>query len=426
MTNTPRTDANLLTEAPIITLTGADEKTDLPALARLDAEIGILYSVERAGTDNRYPRIEWIRDAVKYLPHVALHVCGAPAREELLTHKLDSLLPYVDRVQLNGTFPSAVLQEALHKFPETTFITQVNAAVTTLVNAVVEVESDNHQLLVDYSGGKGVLPERWTAPKTSKRVGFAGGLSHRNIPEQLPLILPLTKEGWWIDMETSLRDEHDNFSVSLAKKAHDAFHTVLSAARTMSKTIQQQHSETVTSLCKDGSAIIKGILDRGEAEAARRMTLLHMAIGFAGETMEYYLAVDMGDEKNMREELGDLEFFLEGLYKDTGVRTAPHALTSNHSTSRSQRRVLIEAGESILDAAKKLVIYNKNPEQDADWKVLLDSARFALDAIYFSTNTDRDQILAENIDKLVGGKNARYKGGAYSDQAAHERRDKAE
>jgi hypothetical protein len=42
-------------------VTGADEKTDVASLAKLDAEIGLLYTETPEGR-NRYPRWEWIRE----------------------------------------------------------------------------------------------------------------------------------------------------------------------------------------------------------------------------------------------------------------------------------------------------------------------------------------------------------------------------
>lgn len=97
-----------------------------------------------------------------------------------------------------------------------------------------------------------------------------------------------------------------------------------------------------------------------EAEQAH---LLHMAVGVAGEAAELLEAVIQhidGEALNLEnclEELGDLEFYLEGFRQ--------------------------------------------------------------------GLQFNQTQTLQHNINKLVGGDNARYKGGVYSDAAAIERADKA-
>ncbi len=82
-------------------------------------------------------------------------------------------------------------------------------------------------MLVDASGGRGITPAAWEAPATAKRVGFAGGLSPENMGWQLPLIRSVAKPDFWVDMESSLRDPADQFSVTRAQAAIAAYDAAL-------------------------------------------------------------------------------------------------------------------------------------------------------------------------------------------------------
>ena len=82
---------------------------------------------------------------------------------------------------------------------------------------------------------------------------------------------------------------------------------------------QINHSEMVAVLAKDGQAIIDDLT----ADTAHN---LHMAIGISGEAGEL---LDAGkkqaiynkpiDRENVVEELGDIEFYLEGLRQNLSI-----------------------------------------------------------------------------------------------------------
>lgn len=79
------------------------------------------------------------------------------------------------------------------------------------------------------------------------------------------------------------------------------------------------HSEMVTALAKNGQAIIDS-LDVTKAHA------IHMAIGISGESGELLDAIKKHvvynkplDRENVVEELGDLEFYMEGLRQAFGI-----------------------------------------------------------------------------------------------------------
>ncbi len=86
---------------------------------------------------------------------------------------------------------------------------------------MIDLDVENHAVLVDSSGGRGQSPEVWARPETNKSVGFAGGLGPANLRMELSSIEAVAKEPWWIDMEERLRDAADWFSVSRAKMVMD-------------------------------------------------------------------------------------------------------------------------------------------------------------------------------------------------------------
>lgn len=83
--------------------------------------------------------------------------------------------------------------------------------------------------------------------------------------------------------------------------------------------LERQHSDMVLDLSKPGTAII-------ETMTPVTADMLHMAVGVAGEAGELLDAVKKHviynktlDRANVIEELGDLEFYMEGLRQTVGV-----------------------------------------------------------------------------------------------------------
>jgi NTP pyrophosphatase (non-canonical NTP hydrolase) len=79
------------------------------------------------------------------------------------------------------------------------------------------------------------------------------------------------------------------------------------------------HPELVTVLAKPGQAIVDSL-------TAENAHILHMAIGISGESGELLDAIKKHvfynkplDIANVIEELGDLEFYMEGLRQGTGI-----------------------------------------------------------------------------------------------------------
>lgn len=201
---------------PGITLTGADERTDLEQLKLLahdGAEIGILFTLTPEGR-NRYPGIPWIVRTIEALkPHgkVAVHFCGSKAKAGLLRGNFAWIVEHVDRIQVNGNLTVEEAKVLCNGYPETTIITQYPATENLRHN-----QEANHAWLMDASQGKGKLPNSWQRPDTQKPVGFAGGLGPSNLHVELPKIAKVAWGEWWVDMEGKLRDEEDWFDVKRA------------------------------------------------------------------------------------------------------------------------------------------------------------------------------------------------------------------
>jgi hypothetical protein len=210
-----------------ITLTGADERTPIQDLVNLVAddprvEIGLLYTANPEGR-NRYPSLRWLEYATSVLgERCAVHICGGTARKQFLAFELTKLLGPVGRVQVNGNMTIGEVQAATIAVDHPgrqQVITQHQANNAFLAPMLI---SDNHALLVDGSGGRGIRPDQWLRPETSKPVGFAGGLGPENLAAELPKIASIATGESWVDMEGRLR-RSDWFDIGLARECAAVF-----------------------------------------------------------------------------------------------------------------------------------------------------------------------------------------------------------
>lgn len=208
------------------TFTGLDEKFSMEDLEFLSQrysflEWGILYSTSENPnlSANRYPSQKWLEHHIDEISAIiektgvslSLHVCGKEVNN-LISQKdtfINFLLPYFNRVQINFRYKPKQKESLIELFnnnPETYFITQHHQANLLLVNDMAEIE--NHQILFDKSGGKGILEGEWPNPIEKKLCGYAGGLGPDNIEDQINKISATTQnKNYWIDMETQIRTE---------------------------------------------------------------------------------------------------------------------------------------------------------------------------------------------------------------------------
>ena len=114
----------------------------------------------------------------------------------------------------------------------------------------------------------------------------------------------------------------------------------------------EAHSEMVRALAKPGEEILAD-LDPGKCHA------LHMVVGLMGEAAELSIAQT---RENEVEELGDIEFYLEGLRQETG-HSYEDALKFSELMADARTSVVSAAGD-VLDCVKRVVIYNKKLDAD--------------------------------------------------------------
>lgn len=196
-----------------ITFTGVDRRTTKGEIEGLLAdprvEIGILVSAHPDGR-NRYMEPEEILRALEWCDgRAALHLCGNIPRMSALAGDLDAMIAMAGRIQVNGTLPTHLVADFCRVFPRHEIITQHTDRNYRLLG----VGANNHSVLVDGSGGRGISPAGWVRPMTGKSVGFAGGLGPDNIATEIARIYEMAREPFWIDMEGKIRDGNDWFSV---------------------------------------------------------------------------------------------------------------------------------------------------------------------------------------------------------------------
>lgn len=219
-----------------ITFTGIDDATDLiaaSALAReFPVEYGILFSPERQGQNRRYPgwgSVDNILMLAAPRSRYSAHLCGGHSRQLLATASttMDSWIrDHFARVQINTAY-AGIDTAAIAEWAET-----VQAQPILQCRGAFPDEEDVSWLF-DSSGGRGVVPASWPTapplvhdpaiPAPPRLVGYAGGISPKNITEVLPAIAAAAGDNpYWIDMESGVRDEQDRFDLAKCRAVCEA------------------------------------------------------------------------------------------------------------------------------------------------------------------------------------------------------------
>lgn len=185
------------------------------------------------------------------------------------------------------------------------------------------------------------------------------------------------------------------------------------------------YATLVATLAKPGKDIIASL-------TPEKAHLLHMAVGISGEAGELLIAIKNYvihaqplDLPNVIEELGDQEFYMEGMRQGAGIERAeilPHERPSPYGRPTILDHAIENACEAseLLDLIKKHVIYNRALDRDAVTNKLK-SMDLHMDGLHRRFHVTRDETLLANTAKL----SQRYKGHTYSDSAAQARADKA-
>lgn len=206
-----------------VTITGADDKTDIGDLIALHhlyplVEFGILFSGARGGTQ-RYPLLsKAIEMGVRNIIPLSAHLCGAFAKQVLEKNDfsvIDNLIGY-DRIQLNYNFGKSsewsflpVVKYA-ETHPERSIIIQWNKSNREwLFGEVEDGLPENIHFLYDSSGGRGVSITNIQDPLPNY-TGYSGGLHPGNISECLKSIEEnKIDRNVWVDMESGIRTENE-------------------------------------------------------------------------------------------------------------------------------------------------------------------------------------------------------------------------
>lgn len=175
-------------------------------------------------------------------------------------------------------------------------------------------------------------------------------------------------------------------------------------------------SAMVAGLAKPGTDILASLTPES-------CHILHMTMGMVGEIGEVEEAfyMDFSEEKKI-EELGDLEFYLEGLRQGIpNYICFPSGVFNTSDTGVGTEHLLVTlsiTGANIADIIKKAVIYEKPINKQNLFKSMqvLDEI---LDILMRKHNIRYKDVIAKNMEKL--GK--RYPGFEYSNKSASDRVD---
>lgn len=206
-----------------VSFAGVDDTVPVSKLAELShafpfAEWALLYSVKNKGTA-RYASDAWQKEflATPMSGAKAIHLCGKEAFQELMAGQLDELIAQYDRVQLNlnaryypegASALQAIYTKALLLGPKV--ILQYHGgtqeAIERFLPCVPTPLIHRVELLVDFSGGKGVLPERRERPACAGElfVGHAGAIGPDNA-RATAVELSGQRHPFWLDMESRIR-----------------------------------------------------------------------------------------------------------------------------------------------------------------------------------------------------------------------------
>lgn len=171
------------------------------------------------------------------------------------------------------------------------------------------------------------------------------------------------------------------------------------------------HAEMVAALVKPGEAIIQSL-------TPLKAHLWHMASCVMGEVGELLEAIYQVDHDNIKEELGDIEFYLEGIRQSLNIDREKDLIIEDDFYGYVH---LTNKAADLFDAIKKHVIYNKELDMKAVISAMKD-IESCLGNIRGGNDINRDDTIQHNIAKLE----KRYAEGKFSDAQAQARADKQE
>lgn len=167
--------------------------------------------------------------------------------------------------------------------------------------------------------------------------------------------------------------------------------------------------QMVSKLVKDGSQILSEL-------TPEKCHLWHMATGLVGETIELMEATTL---ENKIEELGDIEFYSEGIRQAVGITMKDILSSTFISPQHPAAEAATIAAGWVLDAVKKHVAYNK-PLNLESLITSLALCHFCVTMFTSQCGLTRNDVLKANMDKL----SKRYPNFNFTNEAAQKRADK--
>jgi len=259
-------DVENVSRVTTVTVTGADDNTaiigpvnSIAAVHRDHSNIewGILFGSSDKPRP-RYPSTKWVKELVEEAAkdskvQLSAHLCGKRVDEAITTGivpifqgDLQDASRYFHRVQLNlGKRLQSVLEDASSKvwnlrMPNFGYFELIlGGCVKRITPDILErLRKRKAHILYDNSGGRGIAGTEWPVPSVilnsgqsvpAVTWGYAGGLGPETLPIELPKMdaairdsLPadgIYLEGFWVAMESSLRDIDNNFDLSRCRRA---------------------------------------------------------------------------------------------------------------------------------------------------------------------------------------------------------------
>ncbi len=184
--------------------------------------------------------------------------------------------------------------------------------------------------------------------------------------------------------------------------------------------LYQLFEDMVKRLAKAGQAILDSLTANG-------CHVIHMTLGLCGELKEIRTAILSGDRNNLVEELGDYEFYLQGICQsiDAAQTFQIDDELEPHLTLDKFFDDLVNSTGIMTDTVKRIHVMNKPGWGDEKVYEAVIRVRETLDRFYRANSWDitLEEVIEGNRVKLETGAKPRYQG-TYSDDAANARADK--
>jgi len=219
-----------------ITITGADNSIKPDELNKLSAkypyvEWAILLSSKQEGS-NKFPTLKWMEELKEIQNNLQLsgHLCGKYIRDLLVGYPSfitdrPTIFKMFQRFQLNFhaedlNYGEVAFMNAVKELSNgREVIFQSDGVNADIIDPFIE-EKQNVAIIHDISHGTGILPAYWPNYIDGITNIYAGGLSPKNVAEELEKIAGIVGDKViGIDVETKVRSNNDmQFDLDLVEQ----------------------------------------------------------------------------------------------------------------------------------------------------------------------------------------------------------------